>query len=305
MTKALYTPRSFLLDHTDDAILHSLLVFHFLSAQQVCRLHFAPSSLPWVRSRRLKMLVESKYLQLVVGRNKKPIRPYVYTLHHRGRSYLEEVGVDMPPRFNASERARKALLFLEHTLAVNDVLIAVSLLARNYEGITLASMQHELTLRAHPLRITYQEVPPQNVEKTVTQTMIPDAWLDIFVTGQNQRQLRFSIWVEVDRGTIQAKQFKKKVRAIIEYLKSGEYQKHFVSEVALIAFITTEGDTRVATMRTLVQEEASKTQDAWIDELFLLTSFAATGLDPLTLFFSPIWLHPGDPDPAALLRMPR
>jgi len=220
--------------------------------------------------------------------------------HTRGRTYLEELGAEVSGRFSSSEQAKKALLFLEHTLAINDILIAASLLARDFEDITLAHREHEATLKTKPLRVTYMQRLREGGETAITQTLIPDAWLDMYVGDRKkQRYWRFSIWLELDRGTIQARKFIRKARSIIEYLKSGEYQKRFHSEVALIAFVTTAGQDRVQQICTWIHEEAERTDDTGIEPLFFTTAISSPP-DPLDFFFSPLWLNPGSDKPTPL-----
>jgi hypothetical protein len=52
----------------------------------------------------------------------------VYTYARKGYRYIREIGIELPARFHATEARHHSYLFLGHTLAVNDVFIALELL---------------------------------------------------------------------------------------------------------------------------------------------------------------------------------
>src|SRR5688572_494704 len=110
----------------EHAILQALGTYHYLSADQVCRLLYSRGSLTYVYAK-LKLLTDAGYtLQSFLPRmTKSGSAPSVYTYGRKGYRYLQELGFALPSRFHATEAQQHAYIFLSHTLAVNDVLIAL------------------------------------------------------------------------------------------------------------------------------------------------------------------------------------
>lgn len=278
----------------DTTLIISLSQYHYLTAEQITRLYFAPGSLIWVRSKRLKSLVDRGYIQLVRDETGKPVLPYVYTLDGLGVRYLKKLGIETRRYFRPYQQIDKSIFFLKHTLAVNDVLIAAFLLARDVPEITLVDVQHELVLKTEPCKVTYLKTTNGQVRE-VSKAFVPDGWLAIAVdTPPGRKPRRFGIWLEVDRGTVERKQFKEKVRAILEYIKSGEYRKRFNNKTILVAFATTAGQGRVEKMRLWIRDEVSRTQEKkWLSDLFLTTAIPQN-IEPGAFFLEPVWYTPFD-----------
>jgi len=138
------------------------------------------------RPGQLKNLVEAGFLQRVFlprAVQHAGSSPFVYTLASRGRRYLQGLGLSVPAHYRPSEEAEHehSLLFLSHTLAVNDFLIAAGLLARRRPKVRLEAMIHERKLRREPVYLAEEErrVP-----------IVPDGWLDLLVAGSHQEETR-------------------------------------------------------------------------------------------------------------------
>src|SRR5205085_10627013 len=104
-----------------------------------------------------KSLVESNYLVAQnlprvssYGRN-----PLIYSLSTQGIKHIESLGLTVQTKLTPAEQER-SFLFLEHTLRLNDVLIAACLLERQIDGITLAELRHERVLKHHPTKVTVE-----------------------------------------------------------------------------------------------------------------------------------------------------
>src|SRR5947209_10619302 len=82
-------------------------------------------------------------------------------------------------------------LHIQHSLCVNDVLIAGSLLEKRVPGVTLRTLQHEWILKHTPLLVPLEE-------KEVG--LVPDGFLDFRVVIQGA-SYQTGIWLEVDKGT--------------------------------------------------------------------------------------------------------
>jgi protein involved in plasmid replication-relaxation len=129
-----------------EKILVALAVFGYLTADQITRLLFAPSSLSYVR-KLLKHLATGSFVLPLAG--KAMNLPVVYTLSGVGRTYAAALGAAPRKRFRQSEEQEKGHnpYFLKHTIAVTDVLIAATLLSQTHPGIALTHLYTERELK--------------------------------------------------------------------------------------------------------------------------------------------------------------
>jgi hypothetical protein len=106
-----------------EKILVALAEFDYLTATQITRLLYAPSSHAHVR-KQVNTLVASGFVLPLAGRL--VIMPRVYTLTETGYAYISALEITVRKRVRPSEERDKArnLFFLEHTIAVSDVLIS-------------------------------------------------------------------------------------------------------------------------------------------------------------------------------------
>jgi hypothetical protein len=116
--------------HVDENILKTIYRYYFMTVAQVV------NSLPTVRTRLLhlekKGYISSIYLPTV----RKGDFHKIYYLATGGLNVLRKQGFDIPQRYHATEQKEKHYLFLKHTLAVNDVLIAANLVSKQFPQIT-------------------------------------------------------------------------------------------------------------------------------------------------------------------------
>ena len=142
-----------MLGPVDYRILLAFLQYGYLTPVQVTRLYYSKGNLTNVYTR-LKALTEAGYLQrlLLPRRVQRGTLPSVYLLTRKGRAFLHTGELTVPHPIVLSRPKEHTYLFLTHTLAVNDFLIAADRLAREQEGIALADMRHELVLKTQPTR---------------------------------------------------------------------------------------------------------------------------------------------------------
>jgi hypothetical protein len=116
-------------------------------------------------------------------------QPRVYTLTGKGQSALKSLGVHHQIRIRPSEEKGKAhnFLFLQHTIAVTDVLIAARLLSQTNPDIQLTRMYTERELK----RTIYVEIPDKvciepdaslEFESTVLSEGTPHTAVDFFTS---------------------------------------------------------------------------------------------------------------------------
>lgn len=273
----------------DDAILAAVADLHFLTAQQVCRLQYSPGSLTYVRSR-LKRLVDTGYLLAfpaprpsIAGHS-----AWVYCLGHRGLRHLRGLGRDLGRRARPSEHRRHGDLFLLHTLAINDVLIAAQHLATAIDGCHLAAFRHERELKHTPMVVT----TARNEQLSV----IPDAWLDLRVHDREQ----VCVLLELDRGTEDQRPFRRKVRGLLA-ASHGAYQALFGTQSLTIAVATIAGPHRLHALRQWIEHELRSVHREAEGDLFRLTQLPDGALIGKDLFLSLCWSRPFDSRPAPLV----
>jgi len=279
------------LSAADDSLLRAVYIYHFLTVEQATRLLFSRGSLVYVRSK-LRSLAERGFLQrLRLPTSGQGNTAHIYTLAHKGIRYLEAEGFSDFARFRPSEQQEHSYLFLRHTLRINDVLIAGALLGELAPDIVLAEVRHERTLKRTPV---YVEVITGG--KTERIGVVPDGWMDFHLRDEE----RMSIVLELDRGTVEERAFKRKLRGLMTYA-NGPYQAFFGSEAITIAFATTAGDVRLRRLRTWCEQTLAEEGLQEQAELLLLTSLPDGELDPHGLFLSPLWQQPFASASVALL----
>ncbi len=261
-------------------ILFALATYHYLSAQQLCRLLYSPSSLTFVQTK-LKELSDGKYCQrLFLPRpSRYGSAPSVYRLASKGLSYLSASGKQVG-RYRPVEERAHSYLFLAHTLAVNSVLIAAALLCRTSPEFVIRRMAHERDLKREPMTVLEGDGRKLAV--------IPDGYLDFAVNGTHQ----VCISLEIDRGTYEQKVWRQKVRALLA-AASGPYQQRFETASLTFAVVATPGEKRLwELMRWTEAELKEASQDQ--RDLFRFTGANPETASPRALFLHPVWFRPFD-----------
>jgi len=180
----------FIVGPADAPILAALGRYFYLTATQLTRLLYAPTSHTYAQAR-LKRLTDANYLQRIFL--PRPTRtgsaPFVYTLARKGINALIEWGRPVDRRYRRAEVRETSYLYLAHTLALNDVLIALELLCRRDPRVRVIALRHERELKRAPVQVRLPD--------GTTAGVIPDAWVDLRLAGQYQECYA----VELDRGT--------------------------------------------------------------------------------------------------------
>jgi hypothetical protein len=301
------------LTHVDESILQCIYRYYYLSVAQVVKsLGYSVNSLPTVRTRlrhlEKKGFISSIYLPTV----RKGNFPKIFYLASGGLDFLRKQGFDVVHRFHATEQKEKQYLFLKHTLAVNDVLIAAKLVAKQFPQVSLYEFRHERELKRDPEKFTitlYKETESDAEEAAVWKQedfyFVPDGFLDFHIEQEN-KTLRCAMLLELDRDTTERRRFQEKIRGILTYVKSDRHVRRYKARKITIAFVTTGGQKRVERMREWTRSELAKTHDTWdYGYTFVFTALPhaidpATQreleeldeIDPAQLFLSPVWEFP-------------
>ncbi len=279
---------SYAIDAVDDKYLQAFGRYHYLTARQVTNLYYKPTSFTTVQAR-LKKLSDNEYLLPLMLPTIKVKSPYVYTLTAKGRQYLEELGMELAlVSFRPSREHVKGYQFFSHTLAVNDVLIALEALSRVVSSLVVEEMLHDLALKHDP---PYLSVGAQKGKKIA---VVPDAWIDLLIKrGGSENESRVCIWLELDQGTVSVKPLKKKVNDLISLYEQGGYKARFGTNKVVFAFATTGGEPRALRLRKWIREELQEVLGndkfkAWWFTRFLVCSLPSE-INPRDLFLGKSW----------------
>jgi hypothetical protein len=296
-------PATITIGEPDTAILVALNRFNYLTTAQASRLLY-PNLKDNNRysSRRLKRLVDTGYV-LRLGNFPTPrfgSAPHVFTLARRGRHYLNQLGIETLTYFRSSEEGIKAFnrLYMQHTLAAIDVLIAAELLCKQH-AVSCPQLRCERELKRSPLRVDVAPAPGSPSERARRVAVIPDGWFQLAV-GKEAPQ---SIALELDRGTEEQKFWRRKVAALVTWA-NGPYRAAFKTDNITIAVVAPSAVRRDELRKWTARELAHRGWDADAD-IFLFTSADPVQSSPEVFFFDPSWYLPSEELPLALLDRPK
>jgi hypothetical protein len=263
-----------------EKIISALAAFDYLTASQLARLLYSPSSLTHVYEQ-MKSLVAGRLVLTVGGRAVN--LPQIYTLTSKGRQYAASLGAATGTRFRPSEAAAKGHnpYFLRHTLAVSDVLISARLLCQHVPGVVLNRMYTERELR----RRIYVEIAGEDATQHRIICLEPDASCDFSIQGK----WRDFFHIEVYRNLPpQEWRFKQKIAGYITYALSGQHEALFHTSALSIAVIAV-AKPMAATLKKWTEEALQEMGRPEEGEWFFFSSVNPATASPEELFLSPVW----------------
>src|SRR5690349_15836826 len=106
-------PAKYIAGYADKAVLSTIMRFHCMTAMQLTKLLYAPTSLAWVQ-KKLKALHDAGYLKRarIPSRPTEGSAPLYYALSRQGLAWLASQGVDVPPAIRAYQVHEYSYLFL-------------------------------------------------------------------------------------------------------------------------------------------------------------------------------------------------
>lgn len=281
-------PPPMVLMERDKAIVLDVHEYGLLSTPQIEKLHFQPDKgqahmTKTSRCRhRLKLLFQHRFLDRIfipVGPHEGS-RPIVYCLDKRGADLVaQELGIDRAQVHWRPKRSRVSSLFLEHTLRVNNVRIAVELAARK-QGLELLQWMGEGQLKAMKERVP----DPRKAGRSLP--VVPDGYFTLKV---GERKACF--FLEVDRATMTNRRFGDKMRAYEIYVHTGRYFERYQTRSLRVLVVTTTHQ-RLANLK-------STTEEATTLPIFWFTTIDQ--VQPETILTSEIWKAVGKQEPHKLL----
>ncbi len=276
------------LTQREEQILQAVYRYRYLTLLQVTRLFFSVHSRNYAGAC-LKRLTEEQWLtRFCLPSTQKGNHTFVYQLGKRGRKHLASLGFDLTAH-PASTTPPPSYQHLRHSLLVNDVLIAATVLPTLEPQIELHDLQTEWLLKKSFPRFSATQIDGQNKPPAIT--VIPDGWLTfrLLVGGQ---KVQVSTWVEIDCGTEEQKQFQRKVHGLYTIATSALLKEALGVKEVTFAIATSAGEKRHHQLLHWCEQELRRlhaTQDA---DLFLFTLLPRESIDPVQLFLSPVWLLP-------------
>jgi hypothetical protein len=264
-----------------DEVRMGIYQLYLVTAEQLTRLHYSPGSLKAVK-RRLKVLVDNGYIQADAIPTKFFKSPYYYTLGPAGAKYLEALEVDTPASWRAEREVDKHALFVEHTLELNDVLIAAALLREADPRYYLESFTHE--------RVFKQRRPFKATVAGQAVAVIPDAYLQF---RSLDRPEPLAVLLEHDHGTEERVHFQRKVRAYLALLQAQAYREMFNVTMITVAFTTFKEERRLTQMREWTRQVLSEAHAEKLGGHFLFAAFTRP-LTPQAAWLEPRWVYPFD-----------
>jgi hypothetical protein len=296
------TQHAFVITEADRAILLALSRYHYLTAAQASRLLY-PNLADENRyvQRRLKRLTDATY---VLRLRALPMprygqSPHVFTLHRRGRQYLQALGVPVLPYFRPSEEAAATenSLFMLHRLATIDVMIAADSLCRDYP-VTCPRMLSERELKHGALRVDVPPGPQGTGGGTRRVAVIPDAWFQLGVATSPP----VSIALELDRSTEDQHAWRRKVASLAIWA-TGPYREAFAADNLTIAVVC-PAPRRVAILREWTMRELTERGMTDLADIFMFTAASPVTTPSARFFFAPLWHLPHDSQLTSLLDPP-
>jgi hypothetical protein len=263
-----------------DKLIVALSEFDYLTAYQLTRLLYSPSSLKHVQEL-MKALLDASHVTAVGG--KAVNLPRVYTLSGTGRHYAASLGTPKTRRFRPSEEQEKGRnpYFLKHTIAVGDVLISARLLSQTHPAITLTRLLPERQLR----RRIYVELP----EKICIE---PDAGCEFLVTEtrhNGEQTWRDFFHIEVYRNVPPvAHRFKQKIQGYVTYVDTGQHEALFHTTALSIALVAQTPE-MAATLKRWTEEALREIDRPEEGEWFFFSSVNPATASPEEMYLAPVW----------------
>jgi hypothetical protein len=294
------TKRPWTLHPVDIQILRAVNRFRYVTAAQLNRLFWPDNTRDKDRyaQRRLQRLVEDQYVLPLreLPRPTSGTAPRVHALAWRGRKVLLELGDDVPSYYRPSEtrEAAENPLFMPHTLAVIDVLIAAERLTQEVVSVYLTQLLLERDLRRMGLRVT---VPPIQVQAHARRvTVVPDAIFSFEVDGVEQHFI-----LELDRDTERAQAWRNKVAALALWLDSTSSRHSLPSDyrTVIVAVPTNRRREQLREWTALELKERSL-YDTYAP-IFVFSEISPVSTTPLDFFAGAHWYPAYLADPEGLI----
>lgn len=262
----------------DRRIVQLVYDYRLLSQEQIQRL--LNRSKPTVQ-RLLRRLYDHRYLDRVFL----PIAafgssPALYILDRQGIEALQRMGIE---DFTALPKKNLSGMFLEHTLAMNEFRIRLTLACQT------RGWQIERWYTENEIKADYDRVRVPGKAHAVA--VVPDSFFSIAVPEKGITHF----FLELDRGKMDLKTFQQKIKAYVAYHRSGAYQQRYDAKgFRVLTVVDGIGRGRVTNLAQITGEVSGIGRRFWFVNLADVTR--------ANILTDPIWQVAGSTDPVALFR---
>jgi hypothetical protein len=241
--KRLRHPPRMRLTERDKRVVKAVNDYRVMRQDQVQRLLFPSRSTAQVRLWRLWQhgYLKRQFLPVLGGIQTSPV---LYVLDRRGAELLRnDFGYD-EGALNWSRNRRFTHQFLDHTLGLSEIRLAIALSCREHD------CQLKTWLDENALKADYDKV--QVAKRLVA--VLPDAY---FVIGLPVGQLHF--FLEYDRGAEHLRYFRRKMAAYVAYYYSGRCEARYGTDRIRVLTVNEGGRTglgrrRLANLKRVTEE---------------------------------------------------
>jgi hypothetical protein len=260
-------------------IISHLSDFHYLTVSQLLTLEECKET---SRSYIYKQVNELVAADLIMSLPRQVVtQPRLYTLTSKGRKAASFLGKTPDTRFRPGEEKERGEngVFVAHTIAVTDVLIAGRLLAKRVPAIRLNRILTERELK----RTIYVPLPGEATTKRKI-CIEPDGALDFVIQDTWQDFL----YLEVYRHHLNETRFQHKIQGYVTAAVSGLHERLFATSAMSVAIIATT-KTLKETLKHWAEEALMGMQRPDAGDRFFFCSLDTTATSPEELFLSPLW----------------
>lgn len=272
----------FRLTPRDVEIMQAVHDYRALTAPQIEALFFLHSNENAGVNARCKLRLRILYHHGYLFRDEQPTKlsegrkPLVYFLDRMGALYLSQLEgreVNWKPQDNDITYP-----FLQHVLATNDFRVAVTRSARNH-SFEIPVWLDDRTLKSRQMKDTITLKGENGGRERAA--VVPDSYFRL-----ETHEDRFHFFVECDLGTVTLdatgsgkRDWMRKVKAYLEYYRSGLYEKRYQTKDMRVLTVT-RSEKRMRNLKDVTEEAGGKSR-------FWFTTFdAIREADVLT---SPVW----------------
>lgn len=211
-------PRPIQPQERDDEIYEALYIHRLLSTEQITKLFFGGSY--DAAKKRLAKLYDHWYLGRVALPVVEGASPIVHVLSREGVARLRELHAgeeeyDNLTWYSSSERLKAR--FIRHTMAVNEVFIAVTFACEQPDW-TLLEWKSESQIKSD-----YDPKVDSIVSGGERIPIIPDAYCKIRTSVGETKEF----FLELDRSTMPANRFQTKIKGYRVFRQSGRCEKRY------------------------------------------------------------------------------
>jgi hypothetical protein len=200
--------------------------------------------------------------------------PALYVLDREGIALLRSMGIE---EFSGIPGKDLKPMFLYHTVAISEVHLAFEKACKR-SGYSMGNWLNDNRLRSEgtKVRIASQRNPV---------TLIPDSYFTITVPNLGTTHC----FLELDRGTMDSGDFKKKVEAYVAGYKSGEFNRRYGAQgYRVLTVVDGVGEARVTNLANATANIPSIGRRFWFTHM--------KRLSPETVLSDPIWQIAGSND---------